>query len=50
MDYIRNRLSEKSTWFSLAAGVPAAAVFPAPWSFIAIGMTAVGVFLPEKAK
>lgn len=46
MAYLKRRLIEKSTWISIGAGIPVAAVLPTPWSIVAVVVTAIGVLAP----
>lgn len=46
MSYIKRRLSEKSTWIAIGAGIPAAAILPSPWSAVMVIVTIVGVLAP----
>ena len=46
MKYLKQRLYEKSTWISIGAGIPVAAVLPSPWSIVAVIVTAIGVLAP----
>lgn len=47
--YIKARAGERSTWLFLSGSVSAAALLPAPWSYIVAGIGAVAAMLPEPA-
>ena len=50
MEYLKERLSEKSTWASVAIGVTGAAALSEPYSYILIGLAFVGALCPEPKK
>jgi hypothetical protein len=45
--YVKARASERSTWLFLSASVSAAALLPAPWSYVVAAIGAVAAMLPE---
>lgn len=45
--FIKARAGERSTWLFLSGSISAAALLPAPWSFIVAGIGAVAAMLPE---
>ena len=48
--YIKNRLTEPSTWMAISGGVTAAAALTAPWSYVSIGIAVMIAILPTSAK
>jgi hypothetical protein len=46
MTYIRNRLSERSTWIAVAAAATAAAALSPPWSYVVFVVSAFAALLP----
>jgi hypothetical protein len=48
IQYLRNRLSEGSTWAGIGAAVAGGAAFAAPFSWIIIGVGVVACLVPTK--
>ncbi|MES2497131.1 MAG: hypothetical protein V4618_13540 [Pseudomonadota bacterium] len=48
--YLMRRLSEKTTWASIAAAVTGAAMLATPYSYIVIGLGVCGVLAPSPGK
>ena len=46
MRYALARLKEASTWAGIAALIPAMAVLPEPWSWLALAASVAAVVLP----
>lgn len=46
INYVRNRLEEKSTIGAIVAGIPAAAVLPMPWSAVMATGAAILALMP----
>jgi hypothetical protein len=47
MNYIRNRLTERSTWIDFGVAVSAAAFLPAPYSYLFIAIGVIGALVPD---
>lgn len=47
IDYIAERLEERSTWSDVIIAVAAAAVLPAPWSYVSMVVGAVKALVPD---
>jgi hypothetical protein len=47
IDYIAERLEERSTWSDVIVAVAAAAVLPAPWSYVSIVVGVVKALVPD---
>lgn len=47
MKYIKSRLRERSTWVAIGAGITAASVLPAPWSYVFLAISIIGVLVPD---
>jgi hypothetical protein len=47
MNYIRNRLAERSTWYDFGVALGAAAVLPAPYSYFFIAIGVIGALMPD---
>lgn len=47
ISFIKGRLSEKSTYVFLGAGVAAASALPTPWSFISMALSVVAAMVPD---
>lgn len=50
ISYIRNRLSERTTWAAIGAAIPAAAMLPGYWPFAAVGLATLAVLAPSPGK
>lgn len=49
MKYIKCRLKEKSTWVAIGVGITAASALPAPWSYVFLAVSVIGVLVPGDA-
>lgn len=49
VQYVRNRLNEKSTYGGIVVAIAGAAVLPAPWSYAALAVGLAGVFIPTSS-
>ena len=49
IEYLRNRLLEKTTWGSIGAAIVGAAALPVPFSYVMIGVGIVGTLVPSPA-
>lgn len=47
MNYVRDRLNERSTYMLIAAGIAGASALPAPWSYISFAVSLVAAFVPD---
>ncbi len=47
MNYIRERLAEKSTWAGIGVAVAGGAALAAPYSWLAIGVGIIAVLVPN---
>lgn len=45
--YLKNRLSERTTWVAIGAGLPLAAGLAPPWSYAAITVAIIGTLAPS---
>lgn len=45
--FIKGRLSEKSTYVFLGAGIAAASALPAPWSYLSMATSVVAAMVPD---
>lgn len=45
--YVVCRLGERSTWTSIGVGVTAAALLEAPWSYVFLTISVIGVLVPD---
>lgn len=48
LEYIRDRIDERSTWVSAGTGVAGAAVLPHPWDYISFVIGLVVSMIPDK--
>lgn len=48
IQYLKNRLEERSTWIGLGGVVTGAAALSSPYSWIVIGLGAVAMLCPTK--
>ena len=46
LQYIKARFAERSTWTAIGVGVTAAAALAAPWSYVFIAISVIGVMTP----
>lgn len=46
LDYVRNRLNEKSTWAGVVAAITAGATLSPPYSWLVIAAGVVAVLVP----
>lgn len=44
--YLRARLCEHSTWVSIGLAIGGASALPAPWSYAAVAVGAIGALTP----
>lgn len=49
MQYLKDRLNERSTYMLIAAGIAAASALPGPWSYVSFGVSLVAAFVPDGA-
>jgi len=45
--FIKARLSERSTYFTITGGMVPLAVLPAPWSYVGFGLTVAMAMTPQ---
>lgn len=45
--FIKARLSERSTWMLIGAGVTAASALPAPWSYVSVAVGVIAALVPD---
>ena len=46
--FIKARLSERSTWLLIGAGVTAASALPEPWSYVSMAVGAIAAMINNK--
>jgi hypothetical protein len=46
IEYIKARISERSTWTAIGVGVTGAATLSAPWSYVFVGIAVIGALVP----
>jgi hypothetical protein len=49
MQYIKNRLNERSTYMLIVAGITAASALPGPWAYVSFAVSLVAAFVPDGA-
>lgn len=49
INYLRDRMIERTTWASIAAAIVGAAALPLPFSYLMIGVGIVGTLVPSPA-
>jgi len=47
IQFLKARLSERSTWLLIGAGVTTAAYLPAPWSYVSMAVGVVAALIPD---
>jgi hypothetical protein len=47
LQYIKARLSERSTWLLIGSGVGTAALLPMPWSVVSAVVHTVAALVPD---
>lgn len=47
LQFLKGRLTERSTWLFWGASVGSVALLPAPWSYIAFGFSLVAGMIPD---
>lgn len=47
ISFIKGRLSEKSTYVFVGAGVAAASALPAPWSYMSMAVSIIAAMVPD---
>ena len=50
IDYLKQRLEERSTWAAIGVAVTAGAALASPYSWIVIGAGVVGCLVPSPGK
>jgi hypothetical protein len=45
--FIKARLSERSTWLLIGAGVTAASTLPEPWSYVSMAVGVIAALIPD---
>lgn len=46
IEYLKQRLEERSTWAAIGVGITCAAALSAPWSYIFVGVAIIGAIVP----
>lgn len=46
LSYLKARLFEKGTWFSIGVGITGAAALAPPWSYAFVGAAILGAIVP----
>ena len=47
MQYLKNRLNERSTYMLIAAGIAAASTLSGPWAYVSFAVSLVAAFVPD---
>lgn len=47
INYLENRLLERSFWGDIIIAVSAAALLPKPWCFVFVGLSVVKALVPD---
>jgi hypothetical protein len=50
LEYLKNRLEERSTWAAISLGVTGAAALSAPWSYLFVAVGVIGALVPTSGK
>lgn len=50
LQWLKARLSERSTWAGIVGGITGAAMLPEPWNWLALAAGTVMSVIPEKEK
>lgn len=45
--FVKARLSERSTWLLIGAGVTAASTLPEPWSYVSMAVGVIAALVPD---
>lgn len=47
LEFIKARLSERSTWLLVGTSVAAASALSAPWSYVSVAVGVVAAMIPD---